>query len=194
MSLELPSWASRLCAVALLLVLLAAVYLYVVSPVLAAYREADEDLAQTRDLLVRYERLAAAKLSHEGQLAELSARQADTGIYLSGTTDALAAAELQDRIRRAVVRHGGQLRSIQSLPAGSDGEFRDIAVRVQINANLSSFHHLIYQLEAEKPFLFVDHLDVRNRRANRRSALENLDPELAIRFDISGYLRPETQQ
>lgn len=194
MSLELPSWASRLCAVALLLALLAAVYLYVVSPVLAAYREADEDLAQTRDLLVRYERLAAAKLSHEDQLAELSARQADTGIYLSGTTDALAAAELQDRIRRAVVRHGGQLRSIQSLPAGSDGDFRDIAVRVQINAKLSSFHHLIYQLEAEKPFLFVDHLDVRNRRANRRSALENLDPELAIRFDISGYLRPETQQ
>jgi len=193
-SLELPSWASRCFAVALLLAVLAAVYLYVVSPVLAAYREAEEDLAQSRELLVRYQRLAATTASQEMRLAELSARQSDTGVYLSGTTDALAAAELQDRIRRVVVRHGGQLRSIQNLPAGADGDFRDIAVRVQINANLSSFHHLIYQLEAEKPFLFVDHLDVRNRRANRRAALENLDPELSIRFDLSGYFRPETQQ
>ncbi len=90
--------------------------------------------------------------------------------------------------------HGGQLRSIQSLPVRSDGDFRGIAVRVQISANFSSFHHLLYELESEKPFVFVDNLDVRNRRGNRRAARENFDPQLTIRFDLAGYLRPEAQQ
>lgn len=144
-------------------------------------------------MLERYERLAAAKTAHEEHLEALRRRQSGTGIYLVGGTDALAAAELQKRIRAAVVRHGGELRSIQSLPARSDSGFRSIAVRVQISASLSSFHNLLYELESQKPLLFVENLDVRNRRANRRGALDNLDPQLTIRVDLLGYLQPEEQ-
>ncbi len=194
MSFELPRWASKLLAVALSLAVLGASYLYIVSPVLAAYRNAEESLVETRDLVERYEGLALGKAVHRDRLEELRIRQTGTGSYLSGATDALAAAELQERIRGLVIRHGGQLRSIQNLPARSDGGFRGIAVRVQFSANLSSFHLLLYELESEKPFVFVDNLDVRNRRGNRQAALKNLDPQLTIRFDLSGYLRPETQQ
>ncbi len=194
MSFELPRWASKLLAVALSLAVLGASYLYIVSPVLAAYRNAEESLVETRGLVERYEGLALGKAVHQDRLEELRIRQTGTGSYLSGATDALAAAELQERIRGLVIRHGGQLRSIQNLPARSDGGFRGIAVRVQFSANLSSFHLLLYELESEKPFVFVDNLDVRNRRGNRQAALKNLDPQLTIRFDLSGYLRPETQQ
>ncbi len=194
MSFELPPWASKLLGVALSLAVLGASYLYIVSPVLAAYRNAEESLVETRGLVERYEGLALGKAVHQDRLEELRIRQTGTGSYLSGATDALAAAELQERIRGLVIRHGGQLRSIQNLPARSDGGFRGIAVRVQFSANLSSFHLLLYELESEKPFVFVDNLDVRNRRGNRQAALENLDPQLMIRFDLSGYLRPETQQ
>jgi general secretion pathway protein M len=193
-SFELPRWASKLLAVALSLAVLGASYLYIVSPVLAAYRNAEESLVETRGLVERYEGLALGKAVHQDRLEELRIRQTGTGSYLSGATDALAAAELQERIRGLVIRHGGQLRSIQNLPARSDGGFRGIAVRVQFSANLSSFHLLLYELESEKPFVFVDNLDVRNRRGNRQAALKNLDPQLTIRFDLSGYLRPETQQ
>ncbi len=194
MSLELPRWSSKLLAVALSLAVLGATYLFIVSPVLAAYRNAEESLVETRDLVERYEGLALGKATHQGRLEELRVRQTGTGIYLSGATDALAAAELQKRIRDLVSHHGGQLRSIQNLPARTDGGFRGIAVRVQFSANLSSFHLLLYELESEKPLVFVDNLDVRNRRGNRRAALENFNPQLTIRFDLAGYLRPEAQQ
>lgn len=194
MNRDLPRWISPLLAISLLLALLGAVYLFVVSPVLAAYQDADERLSETRNLLGRYESLASAKVVHENRLNKLRARQAGTGIYLSGGTDALAAAELQQRVRDLVSRHGGQLRSIQNLPAHTDGDFRSIAVRVQISAGLASVHRLLYQLESEKPFVFVDNLDIRNRRGNRRAALKNLDPQLTVRFDLLGYLKPETQQ
>ena len=96
MSLELPRWSSKLLAVALLMAVLGASYLYIVSPVLAAYRIAEESLVETRDLVERYEGLALGIAVHQDRLEELRIRQTGTGIYLSGATDALAAAELQE--------------------------------------------------------------------------------------------------
>lgn len=191
MSGPLPNWVGRVAAVALLLAVLGAVYLYVAAPLLAAHRTTDEEIESARGLLVRYEAIAATRQAYQRQMDELSSRQVGTGVYLAGKTDALASAELQGRIRAAVNDHGGNLRSIQTLPVKSDGAFLRVSVRVQFTAPMTAFHRILYVLESEKPFVFVDNLDVRNRRAARRSALEDFDPLLMIRFDLSGYLRPE---
>lgn len=194
MNPSLPQLASRLAAIALLIVILVAVYLFVINPVVAAYRTADEEIEQARELLERYQVMALNKSVLRQRLNEVYARQSDTGVYLTGATDALAAAELQTRVRQGVVEFGGQLRSTQNLPAKVDRDFRRVAVRVQLTANLSSLHHLLFRLESEKPFVFVDSLDVRNRRGTRRQALENFDPQLTIRFDLFGYLNPEAEE
>ena len=191
MNSALPPWAGRLAAVALLVALLGAAYLYAVAPLLATYRDTDQEIARTNDLLERYERIAARRGAYQAQVDELSSRQTGIGVYLSGTTDALAAAELQDRVKDMVEARGGKLRSIQILPVKAAGAFTRVSVRVQLSASLGAFHQILYGLEAAKPFVFVDNLDVRNRRAVRRSALKDLDPTLMIRFDLSGYLRPE---
>lgn len=187
----LPSWLSRLTAVALLLAMLAAAYLYVVAPLVTAYRDADEEIQTTRDLIARYESIATTRQTYQDQRVELSSRQVGSGVYLLAESDALASAELQGRIRDTVAAHGGTLRSIQTLPAEADGEFMRVAVRVQFTASLASIHHILYTLETNRPFVFLDNLDVRNRRARRRKELENTDPDLTIRFDLAGYLRPE---
>jgi general secretion pathway protein M len=190
-STSLPQWVGRLAALTLLLGLLGVSYLYVVAPVLAAYQNIDDSLEETSALLQRYEGVARTRDIYQARLDELTARLSGTGIYLSGGTDALAAAELQAHVRKAVDLHNGQLRSIQNLPARSDGDFRRLGVRVQFSASLSSFHTILYGLESAIPYLFVDNLDIHNRRANRRSAHENLDPHLTVRLDLSGYLKPE---
>ncbi len=187
----LPRWVGRTAAVALLLGVLGVAHFHVIAPVLGAYQETDDEIAQTRELLGRYESLAHNREAYQGRLDELNAQQTGTGIYLSGATDAVAAAELQNRVKEAVSENGGRLRSIQNLPAKSDGDFLRIAVRVQFNANLASLHQMLYQLESAKPFIFVDNLDMRNRRARGRKALEDFDPLLTIRFDLSGYMSPE---
>ncbi len=46
--------------------------------------------------------------------------------------------------------------------------------------------------EAVAAFLFVDNLEVSNRRARRRrNQPVDMDPTLLVRLDLSGYLRPE---
>ena len=39
--------------------------------------------------------------------------------------------------------------------------------------------------------MFIDNLDVKNRRARNPKKAEQENPELVIRFDLYGYLRPE---
>ncbi len=191
MNAALPPWASRTAAVALLAAVLGALFLYAAMPLIAVYRDTDEAITRTRELLARYEQVAAQRQAYQAQLDELSSRQTGTGVYLSGTTDALAAAELQDRVKAMVDAHGGKLRSVQILPVKVNGAFTRVSVRVQLSANTAAFHRILYGLEAKKPFVFVDNLDIRNRRAVRRSALKDLDPTLMIRFDLLGYLWPE---
>ena len=126
----------------------------------------------------------------KSQLDELARRTAKSGVYLAGNTDSLAAAGLQEDVSAKIGRAGGTLRSVQILPATSDGDFKKVSVRVQLTATLAAFSELLYSLEAARPFVFVDNLDIKNRRTRSNDA--NQDPELIIRFDLYGYLRPRT--
>lgn len=182
----------RAAALALLFVVVWAVYGLVLSPVLTAYRETGEEIEQTSELLQRYQRISTNHPALKGQLEELVRQTAKSGIYLPGSTDALAAAELQEGVTATIKRNQGTLRSMQILPVSDDGDFRKVAVRVQLTATLGAFTRILYSLEAAKPFVFIDNLDIKNRRARTRQKdqQQEQNPELVIRFDLYGYLRP----
>ncbi len=189
--MELPRWASRAAALLLLAGVLSGFYGLLVAPFLDARGEVEESLAQADELSARYERIGARRDALEAQLEALTAKQAENGVYLEGTTDTLAAAQLQERVGARIAASGGTLRSIQILPAKSDGDFRRVSLRVQFTGTIQALADLLYALETERTHLFVDNLDVRNRRARRRARTQEADPNLTIRFDLLGYLRPE---
>ncbi len=190
---SLPRWAGRMAALALLFALGAAVYLFAVAPTLAAYERTHQDLREHTELLARYQRIAATRPALEAQLAELQVRQAESGVYLSGATDALAAAELQDRVNAIIQASGGALTSTQALPVKTEGVFRRISVRAQFTGTIEALHQAVYDLEANKPYLLVDNIDVRNRQRRRRANQPEGVPNLTIRLDLYGYLRPEAR-
>ncbi len=151
MSGLLRGWVGRLAAVALLFAVLGVAYLYIAAPLIVAYHKADEEIERSSELLIRYEAIATTRQANQRQSDELSSRQFGSGVYLVAETDALASAELQGRVRSAVSAHGGSLRSIQTLPVKSDGEFLRVSVRVQFTAPMAAFHRMLYALESEKP-------------------------------------------
>ncbi len=186
-----PAWVSRLAAVALSAGVIFAAYVFAVAPILAGYAETDAAVLQAGELLERYRRIASARPALQARLDDLKSRQSEIGTYLSGGTDALAGAELQELVNATVEKGGGRLRSVQILPAKSDGGFRRIAVRVQMTATISQVLNVLYTLEAGLTFLFVDNLEVSNRRARRRrNQPVEMDPTLLVRLDLSGYLQP----
>ncbi|MEM7224701.1 MAG: type II secretion system protein GspM [Pseudomonadota bacterium] len=188
-----PKWVGRALALGLLLALILAAYQLAVAPLVTAYQESDKQIAEVQDQLTRFSRIAQLRPAYEEQMQELGQRLAAGGIYLKGETDSLAGAELQARISGLIEQSGGRVRSIQILPVGEDEGFRKVGARVQLTATLGALEKVLYALEASKPFVFIENLDIKNRRARRRNKDSDAqsEPELTIRFDAFGYLRPE---
>jgi general secretion pathway protein M len=189
--INLPKWASRSAALALLAFVLGAAYLLLVAPVIEAFRSTNDATRHALEQLARYEQISETYPNRKAQLERLARQQARSGIYLAGETDALAAAALQEDVNAKIERNGGKLRSIQILPVKTDGDFKQVSVRVQLTATLGSFARILHALESGKPYVFIDNLDVKNRRARKVAKDQANDPELVIRFDLYGYLRPE---
>jgi len=187
-----PGWVSRLAALALSAGVAFAFYVFVVAPIVVGYAETDAAVAQATELLDRYRRVAAARPALQERLDTLKSRQSEIGTYLGGETDALAGAELQELVNATVAKSGGGLRSVQILPVKDDGGFRRIGVRVQMTASIAQVLRVLHGLEAGSTLLFVDNLEVSNRRARRRrNQPVEMDPTLLVRLDLFGYLHPE---
>jgi len=186
-------WIGRMAAVGILVAVLLAIHSSLVAPLIAAYSQINDSIAQSTELLARYQRVTAQYPALKGLLDQVNADHTSSGVYLPGDTDALAAARLQEIVNSRVESNGAQVRSVQILPAKEDGDFRRVGVRIQLISNIAAVARILYAFEAGGTFLFVDNLDVSNRQKRRRAG-EAEDPELLVRLDLTGYVRPEASK
>lgn len=186
------SLLSRTLALALLAAVPLLAYRFVIEPVIATYRDADEAIAQAQRLLTGYRERAEQKTELAELLAAEDARAAGTTGYLQATEDALAAAELQDRIKAVVEAAGGDLRSAQSLKAATveATTVRRAALKVRFQADIESLAKILYELETGEPYLFIEGLSIREERRRRRRRDEPEGPPLLdVVVDLYGYVR-----
>jgi general secretion pathway protein M len=184
-------WLSRAAALLLLAAVLAAAYFWIVEPIAAAYANTEAAVADTRDLVERYDRLAAPRASLEAQLTTIE-QKPDTGAYyLSGATDALAAASLQARVTALVEGSGATLLSIQTLTSAEDKGLHRVAIRLQMTAEIAPLVRVLHGLETGIPLLFVDNLELQSQAApaTEPDAAQASAP-LIVGFDLYGYLPP----
>lgn len=187
----LPPWASKLSAAVLFLAVLFFLYVTLFHPIFRSYGEVNEKIDQNETLITRFETIAESQDDLKAHLDELTAQQSQSGVFLSGENDSLAAANLQELVNRTVLAEGGKLRSVQILPVDDSKDFVEIGVRLQMTATLPAFARILYAFESNQEFLFVENIDVSNRRARRRRNQEDdSEPELLIRLDLTGYLKP----
>lgn len=187
-----------MAAVLLLIVTIAAAYSFIFEPIIIGYGETDRRIEEAREQLSHYQRLAAARPALEKQVQQASARQTSQAYYLSGGTDALAAAGLQDQVNALIQEKSGSLRSIQPMPGIDEQGFRRITLRVQMSATIDALFETLYAFESGTPILFVENLDIQSRVVRRRSNDASVQrvsdaPLLTVGFDLSGYMPIESQ-
>jgi general secretion pathway protein M len=188
------SLVSRLLAVALLVALPVLGYLLLVAPVVAAYREAGEAIAQAQQLLQSYRERAEQSPQLTQLLAEEEERASSVTGYLAAVDEALAAAELQDRVKGVVEGAGGALRSAQSLkvePVDAVAGVRRAGLKVRFSADIESLAAILYELETGEPYLFVEGLSIREPRRQRRRNGDQAEeaPQLDVVVDLYAYMR-----
>ena len=186
-------WISRLAALLLLLLVIGAVYGFVLEPIIIGYSETDQKIAEARDQISRYQRLAAMRPGLSKQVEQSASQAMSRSYYLSGSTDALAAAGLQDRVNALIAGKGGSLRSTQPMPGVDEEQFRRITLRVQMTGTTEALFETLYALEAGTPLLFVENLDIQSGAVRKRTqgAVAQSAPDapmLSVGFDLSGYM------
>lgn len=180
---------SRVAAVGILALVLAAVVFGGLMPVLDELRSGQARIAALRDQLSTMRQLAAARDELAGQKAELDARRKKNGLLLAAGSEALAAATLQNMVKTAVARAGGELRTTQSLPATGDAGMRRMTVRAHLSTDTEGLRVFLHAVEGGAPILFVEDLDVRARAGGPQDAAA--PPVLDVRVDLAGWLGGE---
>ncbi len=186
---------SRILALFLAIALIGAIYSLAVEPVLDAHRGYAETIERSRELIARFGRIGATREPLERQLAELQKRSKSTSGLLEGKSATLAAAQLQNRVKRIVTRNGGSIRSLQTLPSQNERDLERVSIRIQMTARIEQLQKIFHAFETGPTYLFVDDVNVRvqrTRRARRRRKEKVVDERLlSVRLNLYGFARRE---
>jgi general secretion pathway protein M len=186
---QLSPQMRRFLAWALLAAVLALPYLLIIRPVIAHYQETAETISQRQELLARYRQIAAGRSAFEERLIQLQDDALQAGAYLSGDSEALVAAELQNQVRTLIEAEGGRLESTQILPGTDENGFRRVTIRVRMTADIDSLFRIAYALEGGQPYLFIDSIDINARQARTGRVISGEEGAMTVGCDVFGYMR-----
>ena len=182
---------SRAGAVALLVLVITLVLLGVIYPLYSlksGYQDTVEDL-QFR--LRRLQQVAGSRQALAQRLDKIKAMAGKNDTFLPTNTAALAAADLQTRIKKAVGDAGGELSSTQVVPERNEGNAVRITVKVRLTGSTPMLLKILHGFEAGKPYLFIENLNIRPIRMPRNPKDKNagIDDKLNVDFDVIGYMQ-----
>jgi general secretion pathway protein M len=150
----------------------------------------DDRIEQMATRIGKYESMLARKPLLEAELQGLQRLQNRTNYHLSAGTPALAAADLQQRVKRAVEGNGGRLVSTQNLTDPKDEKLVEVVIRVRMNGDVGSVARVLYELESGKPLLLVDNLTIRSSKRYRgRGRNRKVEFHQDTHFDLIGFLK-----
>lgn len=181
----------RWLAVGLLIAVVLIIGMIVIVPLISKGLE----LRDTKNSLIfrrqQYERILATKEAVIANIAKIKQQHEQEGYFNKQQTDALASAEMQELIKKAIVDAGGQLSSTQALPVSNKNKFSRITVRVRMTGNSEVLRAVLYKIETSTPLIIIDQIDIRPMRGarNRTTRQIELTNELNVNFQAVSFMR-----
>ena len=149
-------------AVAVALVGLVVIWFGIIDPARSWFNEREALLEQRQQLLAHMRDLAATLPA----LRAASADKHDEGTasattMLPGDSDAIAAADLQERVQKMAADAGASLTAVETLPPTSTDRWHKVALRINLNASWPVLMELARSVEQSPTRILID--DVRLR-------------------------------
>jgi hypothetical protein len=169
-------------ALALAMAITAAAVLWfgIVAPVQAWYQDRAELLHRQNAIAHRMGMLVETLPALKRQVEQaVQYRVASAGL-LSGTTDALAATSLQQRIDEFAATSGTRVVSEEILPVLAEGGLRAISVRLTVTAPWRSLIRLFLALSRSEIPMAADEIIVRGPPGNTRDVDLTVDANLTV--------------
>jgi len=191
-----PERQQRWAAVGLLIALVGVIILVVIVPVFSKEMELHEAKNNLIFRLQQYERILAKKEAVIASVVNIKQQQEKQGYFNRQKTDALASAEIQEFIKKAIVDAGGQLSSTQALPVNNKDKFSRITVRVRMTGNSEVLRGVLYKIETSTPLIIIDQIDIRPMRGIRNKITRQIESsnELNVNFQAVSFMRKQSNE
>jgi hypothetical protein len=191
---HLSAARQRAVAAALLVAAIAVALAVGLGPVVLLHRHYDRAIANTSDLLARYQRVAAQSPELRKALDAMQQRDGRR-FFLRNTATNLAGAELQELVKAAIENNGGRITTSQNTSPREDGRFREIGVNVQFFATTPALQKILLAIETHQPYLIVENLTARPLNAFRGfKPAAGQEPELNVQLDVGAWAYPESSK
>ena len=153
------------------------------------------DLNEAKDNLVfklqQYERILAKTDLVTANMENITKEQDSQGYFNLQATDALASADMQEFIKKAIIEAGGQLSSTQALPVSNKDDFKRITVSVRMTGNSQVLRTVLYKIETSEPLIIINQIDIRPMRGTRNRITRQIESsnELNVNFQAVSFMR-----
>lgn len=188
---NIQRWLAVGLLAALLLILIAAVFV----PAVSKWVELREEKDQLAIKLRQYERILAGKDAVIKNMGSVKEAIQEQNYFNSQNTEALASAEVQEFIKKVIVDAGGRLSSTQALPVKSKDKFSLLTVSVRMTGNSEVLRSVLYRLETSTPLIIIDQLDIRPMRGVRNRLTRQIEQtnDLNINFQAVSFMRKKAE-
>lgn len=180
----------RIVAVCLLLIPLILIFNLTIKPIYKAYAATGEDIVAAQSDISRYRRIIAELPALKAAVAQFEQEQPLAPFLLAGSNPALAAAGLQKRLQEIAGKHGVRIVSVRVQPPVPDGPLERISVQARLSSDTAGLRDILYELEAKRPYVFVDDLTI-TARPRRRNVSDDV---LEVRISLSGLRKPDAAE
>jgi general secretion pathway protein M len=183
----------RWLAVGLLVAAILIVSLVVILPVVNKGLELHEAKKNLVFSLQQYERILARKDAVIQSMNAIKEQYQERGLLNRQGTSALASAEVQEFIKKAIVDAGGQLSSTQVLPVSTKNNFSRITVSVRMTGNSEILRAVLYKIETSIPLIIINQIDIRPMRGVRSRTTRQIEQSnnLNINFQAVSFMRQQ---
>jgi hypothetical protein len=150
----------RALAIGLVFVTLAVAWLAVGSPLIGWYSARAAHLAERRLFAAHMTEIAAELPALQQQEHRLASSVPVRTVLLQGSTNAIAAATLQQTIQSLASGAGATISSTETLATQTSGHYRLIRLQVSLNGTWPVLVHLLQAITTAQPTMLVDDLRV----------------------------------
>ncbi|MGB5472039.1 MAG: type II secretion system protein GspM [Gammaproteobacteria bacterium] len=178
----------RAAAVAILILLVGLVMSVTVLPLWLANRHYQDNIDALQGRWQQLRQVAAAGASLQPRYEQLKSWQVSDVRYLTSDNESLAAAELQQVVKRIVTANQAEILSTQIVPPVQEQGFTRVALRVRMRGTLESAVAVFYSIETDKLFLFLDSVSVRALGSRYQQRKVNTRQSLDMDFELVGYM------
>ena len=179
-------------AIGLLAVLVAGVWWGIVAPVLAYQTSLEQQYTAAMQQLARQRAAITHGAVLQQQLTRVRAAESSDPRLLAVGSISEVAALLQQRAQQIVLQSGGQIRSIQVLPAVDDAGLQRVAVRMDLTMPEDFLPDMLTRIEATpSPMMTVSSIDLQGtNQTSVADAAGRTRRLLTVRTEISTYMTP----